>query len=102
WRERHGRGYLGQCRLLPLRVSAISRDGEIVARVLSMQNMNVYAKAGIMIRESTAANAAHVMIDIKPNNEVEFETRPATGGAASWVAGAFPATPAWLRLTRVG
>jgi phosphatidylserine/phosphatidylglycerophosphate/cardiolipin synthase-like enzyme/regulation of enolase protein 1 (concanavalin A-like superfamily) len=80
----------------------LSGDGSIVARLTNIQNTNQYAKAGVMIRASTAANAAHVMIDGNPNNNVEFETRPSTGAQTTWVAGDVQARPAWLRLTRSG
>ena len=42
---------------------SLSGDGQIIARVTSMQNTNAYAKAGVMIRESSTANAAHALID---------------------------------------
>jgi regulation of enolase protein 1 (concanavalin A-like superfamily) len=80
----------------------IAGDAEIVARVASIQNTNTYAKAGVMIRESLAANAVHVMLDLNPTGNVEFETRQATGGTTSWLSGATQAGPAWLKLTRSG
>ena len=40
----------------------LSGDGEIVARVASIQNVNVWAKAGVMIRETLDANSKHAMV----------------------------------------
>ena len=80
----------------------LAGDGEITARVTTMTNTSTWAKAGIMIRESLAANAAHVMLDIKPNNELDFITRPSTGADTTWLAGATQPLPAWLRLSRAG
>jgi regulation of enolase protein 1 (concanavalin A-like superfamily) len=71
-----------------------------VARVVSMQNTNPFAKAGIMIRESLAANAAHVILDLRPTGDIEFMIRSATGTETQYLAGATAAAgPVWLRLT---
>src|SRR5207245_4829183 len=53
----------------------LSGDGQIVARVVSLANTQPFAKAGVMIRESAAANAAHVVLDVRPTGGVEFMTR---------------------------
>ena len=80
----------------------VTGDVQLVARVTGVQNTNPYAKAGLMMRETTAAGARHVIIDVRPNGSVEFMTRTATGGATTYIAGASRPTPAWLRLTRSG
>jgi len=80
----------------------IAGDAEIVARVTGIENTNTYAKAGVMIRESLAPNAAHAMLDVNPSNNVEFESRQTAGGVTSWLSGATQARPTWLRLTRSG
>ncbi|HUR34208.1 MAG TPA: kelch repeat-containing protein [Vicinamibacterales bacterium] len=74
----------------------------ITARVASLQNTNPYAKAGVMLRESLAANASHVILDVTPGGSIEFMSRPATGGATTFIAGASSSAPVWLRLTRAG
>jgi regulation of enolase protein 1 (concanavalin A-like superfamily) len=81
---------------------SLSGDGTITARLTAMQNTNTYAKAGVMLRESLAANAAHVMLDARPNGGIEFMKRATTGGATSYLAGATQPAPAWLRLSRSG
>ena len=40
----------------------LSGNGEIVARVTSIQNTNAYAKAGVMIRGALTAGSAHVIM----------------------------------------
>jgi len=80
----------------------LSGDGQIVARVTGVQNTNTYAKAGIMMRAGTAAGAAHVILDLRPNGAVEFMTRTSAGGSTSWLGGATQPAPAWLRLQRSG
>lgn len=77
-------------------------DGQIVARMTGEQNTNYYAKAGIMYRVSTAANAAFVMLDVMPGGGVEFMARSSAGGAVAYLAGTTRPAPAWLRLVRSG
>jgi len=79
-----------------------SGDTQIVARVAAIQNTNTYAKAGVMLRESTSAGAAHVILDVRPDGSIEFMTRSSAGGATSYLAGASQPVPAWLRLSRTG
>jgi phosphatidylserine/phosphatidylglycerophosphate/cardiolipin synthase-like enzyme/regulation of enolase protein 1 (concanavalin A-like superfamily) len=81
---------------------AFSGDGQIVARVASMQNTNSNAKAGLMFRGNLTAGSAHVMIDVEPNGNIEFMTRSTSGGQTSWLAGATRAAPVWLKLVRSG
>jgi regulation of enolase protein 1 (concanavalin A-like superfamily) len=77
-------------------------DGQIVARVDSLEETDPFAKAGVMIRESTDPSAAHVILDVKPDGGIEFMTRPATGAATTFIAGGSAAFPVWLKLTRAG
>jgi regulation of enolase protein 1 (concanavalin A-like superfamily) len=80
----------------------LSGDGQVVARVASLQNTNTYAKAGLMLRATTAAGSAHVILDVRPNGSLEFMTRSVTGGSTAWLSGGTQAVPAWLKLTRTG
>src|SRR5262249_44250219 len=80
----------------------LTGDGQIVARVLSLTNTNTFAKAGIMSREATAAGAADVLLNVGPNGDVEFVTRPANGAQTTWLAGAVQQAPVWLKLSRAG
>ena len=81
---------------------SLSGDGSIVAQVTSVQNTSSAAKAGIMFRDSTAANAMMAMLAVTPGAGLLFETRTSTGGLVSaQLAGGF-ATPIWLELSRTG
>ncbi len=80
----------------------LAGDGSIVARVTGIQNTNTFAKAGIMLRATTAANSQHVILDLRPTGDIEFMTRSTTGGATSWLAGATHAAPVWLQLALSG
>ena len=70
-----------------------------VARVVSLQDTSPFAKAGIMLRESLAPDAAFVILDVKPNGGIEFMVRPGTGAATQFLATATVTTPVWLKLT---
>lgn len=77
-------------------------DGSLVVHVGGVQNTNGWAKAGLMLRESTAANAKHVMILARPDNTVSFQYRSATGGESNFTMGSWNLASVWLMLTRTG
>ena len=77
-------------------------DGSITVRVTNQTNTHPWAKAGVMLRASTAPNAAHGMVVITPGNGVAFQYRNATGMWTRNIAGPAGAAPHWLRLTRSG
>jgi chaperonin GroEL len=77
-------------------------DGQIIARVTSLQDTNPYAKAGVMIRASTDPSAADVILDVRPDGSIEFMMRDATGDSTAFLAGASTSIPVWLKLTRSG
>jgi regulation of enolase protein 1 (concanavalin A-like superfamily) len=81
---------------------SVNGDGQIVARLASLQNTSANAKAGVMFRGSVAANSAHVILDVNPNGNIEFMSRNSTGGATAWIAGAADPAPVWLKLVRSG
>jgi hypothetical protein len=73
---------------------------EIIARVTSITDTFPWAKAGVMIRESTAPGAANAFIALTPQNGVEYQWRSAGGSDSFYVQGPFVTSPYWLRLTR--
>jgi len=85
-----------------LAYQALNGDGQVVARVSSMQNTNAYAKAGVMIRQSMTVGSPHVLLDVKPGGGTELLARTSNGGATSYIAGGSGAAPMWLKLVRSG
>jgi regulation of enolase protein 1 (concanavalin A-like superfamily) len=80
-----------------------SGDVTIVAKVLQrFEFTSTFAKGGLMIRASTAPDAAHVILDFRPNDQVEFMRRPASGLETTFLATEFEPEPHWLRLVRTG
>ncbi len=73
----------------------------LTARVVSLQNTSEWAKAGVMIRESLHANAAHAMVVLTPVHGAAFQHRPQKGAASNHIAFTRPvAAPFWVRVTR--
>jgi len=79
----------------------LSGDGEIRARVVSVQNTHNYAKAGVMIRQSLTANSPYAMMEILPKGSSGFQWRKTTGGTTLATAST-GAAPYWVRLVRAG
>ena len=82
--------------------SGLVGDGHVSSRVMAIQNTNPFAKAGVMIRESTDPSSAHVILDARPDGEIEFMMRTATGQSTTFIAGASATFPVYLILTRSG
>src|SRR5262249_24331988 len=80
-----------------------SGDVTVTARVVTQQNTNVWAKAGVMLRETTAANPAYAFVMVTPGKGVAMQYRPSTGASAVYLAQtAGPIAPYWVRLVRSG
>lgn len=75
-------------------------DGSIVARVVSEDAANTFAKAGVAAFYPTGQVA--VILDARPNGVIEFMARSASGGAMQFIAGSASAFPMWLKLRREG
>jgi M6 family metalloprotease-like protein len=83
------------------RYLSLRGDGEILARVQSLENTNAWAKAGVMIRESTAPGARNAMMTLTYGNGVSFQYR-ATAGSTTSETHTAAAAPRWVRLVRRG
>lgn len=79
----------------------VNGNVEIIARVASLTNTNAWAKAGVMIRETLAANSKHAMVAATPSNGVALQSRSATGGTSVSV-GTMTTIPVWVKLNRSG
>lgn len=78
-------------------------DGSITTRVLSLDNTDANAKAGVMFRSTVGNTSAFVMISVKPGGQIELIRRSSTSASAATIASATPASlPIYLRLTRSG
>jgi regulation of enolase protein 1 (concanavalin A-like superfamily) len=79
----------------------LAGDGEIIARVGSITNTNGWAKAGLMVRETLAANSKHAMMLASYSSGTALQWRGTTGGSSSH-SGSTGNAPQWIRLVRSG
>lgn len=87
--------------------TTLTGDGEIRARVTSQTNTANWAKAGVMIRETTAAGSRHVTTYVTPietANGYEVIWRKTNNGSTQFASGPDnnPAPNNWVRLVRSG
>src|ERR1017187_6004519 len=74
----------------------------IIARVTSVQNIDPWSKAGVLIRESLNANAANAYIAVTPSNGVTWQARSSTGGTTVNNNTTGLTVPYWIKLVRSG
>jgi probable HAF family extracellular repeat protein len=73
---------------------------QLEARVASLTADDEFAKAGVMLRASFDPDAATVILDVRPNGELEFMVRRAKGEEMNFIAGGHHNAPIYLRLIR--
>jgi fibronectin type 3 domain-containing protein len=81
---------------------SLGGDGSIIARVASEQNTDGWAKAGVMIRETLAANSTYAFMFATPGNGLDFQYRSPTGAYSGWNGQLPGAAPYWVELIRSG
>jgi hypothetical protein len=79
----------------------VSGDVDVSARVASVQYVDAWSKAGVMIRTSLNADAAHALMLVSAGNGLAFQRRPASGYQTLDTGGTGTA-PAWVKLERRG
>jgi hypothetical protein len=80
----------------------LTGDGQMQVRITHLDNTDVFAKAGIMIRASAHPSSAHVIVDVRPDCYVECMQRASTGAETRFLAGMHVSFPVTLQLWRVG
>jgi endoglucanase len=81
---------------------AVNGDCSIIARVASIQNTDGWAKAGVMIRESLAANAANAYVATTALNGVSWQYRLTAGAYTNNINVGGLSAPYWVKLVRSG
>jgi hypothetical protein len=79
----------------------LAGDGEISARVSSLQNTDAWAKAGVMIRQALDGRSIDAALVVTPSNGIAFQDRSTYGGETARTLAAGGAGT-WLRLVRSG
>jgi len=78
----------------------LTGPGSIIARVVSVDNTDPWAKAGVMIRETLEPGSKHALICVTPNNGVASVVRVNTGGDSYNSNQTGITAPHWVKLER--
>ncbi|HWE02877.1 MAG TPA: fibronectin type III domain-containing protein [Tepidisphaeraceae bacterium] len=82
--------------------ASVTGNTTIAATVSSVQNVNSWAKAGVMFRDGAAANAAFADIVVTPGGYLSFQWRSKAGGATSKIVLSGKTAPQSVKLVRNG
>ena len=80
----------------------VTGNVEVIARVASITKTNRWAKAGVMVRESLAADARHAMVVTSISKGYAFQRRPDPGADTVHTSGGSGGPPGWVKLVRSG
>jgi regulation of enolase protein 1 (concanavalin A-like superfamily) len=80
----------------------VDGDVDIVARVVDVEDVNPWSKAGVMIRADLTASSAHAFMAGTPGQGWAFQRRPVAGAISVHSPGSYTAPPGWVRLVRSG
>ncbi len=81
---------------------SMTGDCEIIARVTSLQNTQINAKAGVMMRTDTTAGSANAYLHVTATQGIEFTRRLSAGATTSSTKIAGISAPCWVRLVKTG
>ena len=80
----------------------MSGDGYIIARVASLEHVDSWTKAGVMMRASLAADSPHASFFVSPGKGLAFQRRTTAGGSTVHTSGGGGSPPAWVGILRKG
>jgi hypothetical protein len=82
----------------------LNGDGEIVARVASLQVTDPWTKAGVMMRSGLTADSSYAMMELTGSSGAYFQYRQTTGGSSASSGGGDlgAVAPHWVRVVREG
>ena len=100
--EGSGADIMGQADGFNFSYQILKGDGSISVQVADITETNLIAKAGVMFRASTDANAPCVLLASTPGSGVKFHYRAAAGGETMTNETEWGGPPKWLKLERKG
>jgi hypothetical protein len=80
----------------------LTGNGSIVARVATLQDVDQWTKAGVMIRASLTPGSRHAMMIASPRKGLAFQRRTVDDADSAHTAGPSVTAPIWVRLERSG
>ncbi len=81
---------------------SLAADGSASAHVLSQTNTNGWAKAGVMLRQSTDPGSAYYFASVTPSNGINVQYRPTQGAGSLQLSVLTGTVPTYLKVTRSG
>jgi len=81
---------------------SLSGDGQLVARVASVENTAAWAKAGVMVRNTLDANSAYALMLVSAGKGLAFQYRTSAGASAAQAAQISGAAPTYVKIVRSG
>jgi alpha-galactosidase len=79
-----------------------SGNASLAARVVDVEAIDPWTKAGLMFRNDTTTGSAFVDLFATPGNGVNMQWRSSSGGQCSSSSSANVLAPVWLKLVRSG
>jgi hypothetical protein len=80
---------------------AMTGDGDLRARIASLQNTTTSACAGVMVRESLTPGSKYAFVGVWPDGTVVSQNRTSTAsGSSAANSGSLALPNAWARLVR--
>ena len=80
----------------------LSADGSVSAHITSQTNTNPWAKAGVMLRQTTDPGSPYYAVFVTPSSGIAVQYRSAQGGASGQLALVSGTVPAYLMVARAG
>lgn len=97
-----GAGIAGTADQFHFAYQPVRGNVEVIARVNSVTPTNPWAAAGVMIRESLAAESRHATAVLTARKGYQFQRRLEPGGGTLQTATGSGTAPGWVRLVRTG
>jgi regulation of enolase protein 1 (concanavalin A-like superfamily) len=80
----------------------LTGDGQLIARVASVQNVAAWTKAGVMIRDTMNPGSAYAFMLVSAAKGTALQYRTSAGAPASSIAGTSAVAPLWVKIVRAG
>lgn len=80
----------------------LSGDGQMIARVSSVENTASWAKAGVMIRNTLDAGSEYALMLVSAGKGTAFQYRTTTGGSAASTTAVAGTAPMFVKVVRSG
>ncbi len=81
---------------------SLAADGSVTAHVVSQSNSSSWAKAGVMLRQTTDSGSMYYAVFVTPGNGIVVQVRKAQGGNTQQLVLSTGTVPIYLAVARTG